>query len=159
MRVAIIGNSGSGKTTLAKRLSTLNASRLLELDIVYWESGKIAEQRAMKEIKSDIEAFISIDNNWVIEGCYSELIRGIMDQLDILIFMNPGVDKCIENSLKRPWEPEKYKSKEEQNSKLDYLVDWIKGYYTRNEGICLKADQALFDDFQGIKVEVVKIAS
>src|SRR5215813_11071175 len=106
MRIAIIGNSGSGKTTLARRLSLINGSRLLELDSIYWEPGKIAEKRQTSEIESDLNDFVEKDANWIIEGCYGSLLKIVKDSIDLLIFMNPGVEKCVGNNLKRPWEPE-----------------------------------------------------
>jgi adenylate kinase family enzyme len=141
MRIAIIGNSGSGKTTLARRLTSVNESRLLELDSIYWEPGKIAEKR-------------SADANWIIEGCYGSLLTIVKDKIDLLIFMNPGVEKCVANNLKRPWEPEKYKSLEEQNEKLEFLVQWVKEYYERHDEMSLQAHTKFFDEFDGAKLEV-----
>ena len=154
MKIAIIGNSGSGKTTLARRLSLINESRLLELDTIYWEPGKIAEKRNADAIESDLQNFVSKDANWIIEGCYGSLLAIVKDSIDLLIFMNPGVEKCVANNLKRPWEPEKYKSLEEQNEKLEFLIQWVKEYYERDDEMSLQAHTKFFDEFNGAKLEV-----
>jgi len=70
-----------------------------------------------------------------------------------VIFLNPGIETCISNCRKRPWEPHKYRSIEEQNSNLDMLVDWIKQYPTRNDEFSLESHQKLFDEFTGKKIE------
>ncbi len=156
MKIAIIGNSGSGKTTLARRLASTNESRLLELDSVYWEPGKIAEKRNPDAIESDLQTFVKKDVNWIIEGCYGSLLAIVKDAIDLLIFMNPGVEKCVANNLKRPWEPEKYKSAEEQNAKLEYLIQWVKEYYERDDEMSLQAHAKFYDEFAGTKLEVKK---
>jgi adenylate kinase family enzyme len=97
MRIAIIGNSGSGKTTLARRLASMNNARLLELDFIYWEPGKIAEKRSSDSIEADLRNFVSKDANWIIEGCYGSLLTIVKDSIDLLIFMNPGIEKCVAN--------------------------------------------------------------
>lgn len=158
MKIAIIGNSGSGKTTLARRLSQINGSRLLELDSIYWEPGKIAEKRKPSEIESDLIDFVVKDTNWIIEGCYGSLLKIVKAEIDLLIFMNPGVEKCVANNLKRPWEPEKYKNLADQQEKLEYLLQWVKEYYERDDEMSLKEHLKFFEEFGGMKLEVVNFA-
>jgi adenylate kinase family enzyme len=154
MRIAIIGNSGSGKTTLARRLASMNESRLLELDSIYWEPGKIAEKRSSDAIESDLQNFVEKDSNWIIEGCYGSLPTIVKDSIDLLIFMNTGVEKCVANNMKRPWEPEKYKSAEDQNEKLEFLIKWVKEYYERDDEMSLQQHAKFYDEFAGAKLEV-----
>ena len=154
MRIAIIGNSGSGKTTLARRLTSMNKSRLLELDSICWEPGKIAEKRTHEAIESDLQNFVEKDSNWIIEGCYGSLLTIVKNSIDLLIFMNPGVEKCVTNNLKRPWEPEKYKSPAGQNEKLEHLIKWVKEYYERNDEMSLQQHAKFYDEFAGTKLEV-----
>jgi uridine kinase len=163
MKIAIIGNSGSGKTTLARQWAKLNGARLLELDSIYWEPGKIAEKRTPSAMEADLQNFAGQDSNWIIEGCYGSLIEVIKDKSDLLIFMNPGVDTCIANNLKtgqtgwsaspgspgvdtciannlkRPWEPEKYQNATDQQEKLEYLLQWVRDYYVRDDEMSLRA--------------------
>lgn len=55
----------------------------------------------------------------------------------------------------RPWEPHKYKSKEKQDAKLDFLLAWVREYYTRDGDTSLVAHQALFDRYGGVKRKLV----
>lgn len=71
-----------------------------------------------------------------------------------LIFMNPGVETCIDNCRARPWESHKYASKEEQDERLDFLLDWVKEYETREDEFSLEAHRKLFDQFTCLKLEV-----
>lgn len=155
MNLAIIGNSGSGKTTLARRLSAIDGAKLLELDAIYWEPGKIAEKRDSLEVEADLLNFVEREPAWIIEGCYGSLLQIIKARIDLLIFMNPGMEKCVANNLQRPWEPEKYKSAAEQNEKLEYLIHWVKAYYDRDDEMSLKGHQKIFAEFDGLKLEVV----
>lgn len=158
MRIAIIGNSGSGKTTLARNLSVVNGARLLELDSIYWEPGKIAEKRKWSDIEADLLDFIAKDTNWIIEGCYGALIQVAEKEIDLLIFMNPGIEKCVANNLKRPWEPEKYSNAADQKEKLEFLLQWVKGYYERDDEMSLREHLKCFEEFSGMKLEVVNSA-
>lgn len=69
--------------------------------------------------------------------------------------MNPGVDVCIENCTSRPWEPHKYESKEEQDKRLEPLLDWVRDYESRTDEFSLSAHRELFDRFEGKKIEVL----
>lgn len=69
-------------------------------------------------------------------------------------FPNPGVEACIANCRARPWEPEKYPSKEDQDAKLAFLIDWVREYETREDEYSLKSHRALFDRFRGAKREI-----
>jgi adenylate kinase family enzyme len=158
MKIAIIGNSGSGKTTLARQWAKLNGARLLELDSIYWEPGKIAEKRTPSAMEADLQNFAGQDSNWIIEGCYGSLIEVIKDKPDLLIFMNPGVDICIANNLKRPWEPEKYQNATDQQEKLEYLLQWVRDYYVRDDEMSLSAHRKCFEEFTGMKLEVVNFS-
>jgi hypothetical protein len=63
------------------------------------------------------------------EGYYGELIRAASALCTLLVFLNPGMDACLTNNLKRPWEPHKYASLELQNTMLGQLQEWVAGYY------------------------------
>ena len=75
MRVAVLGNSGSGKSTLARWIAGYTYAPLLDLDTVVWEPGKIAVARSPEAARSDLHAFCSAKNHWIIEGCYASLVN------------------------------------------------------------------------------------
>jgi len=152
-RIIIFGNSGSGKSTLAKEYTDKYELEHLDLDLFAWEDTNPPQRKALKESLKEIDAFINQNENWVIEGCYADLLSPIADQASKMIFINPGVKTCIENCKKRPWEPHKYESKEAQDKNLEMLIDWIKDYENRNDEFSLQAHRKLFDQFEGNKVE------
>jgi hypothetical protein len=52
------------------------------------------------------------------------------------------------NCRNRPWEPHKYASKADQDAKLEYLLSWVRGYYTRDDDLSLSAHRTLFDSYR-----------
>ncbi|MDG2167792.1 MAG: hypothetical protein P8L44_07675 [Opitutales bacterium] len=101
-----------------------------------------------------MDAFIGCSEQWVVEGCYTGLISHFLSKATQLIFMNLGVETCITNCRARPWESHKYASKEEQDERLGFLLEWVKEYETREDEFSLEAHQSLFDQFTGSKLEV-----
>ncbi|MGH7670606.1 MAG: shikimate kinase [Gemmatimonadaceae bacterium] len=154
MRIAIVGNSGSGKSTLARRLARARSLPTLELDAVVWEPGQIAVERARAAVLADLDAFLAGADRWVVEGCYGELIEYVLPKCTELMFLNPGLDRCRSNALRRPWEPHKYDSAAAQDSKLDLLLEWIDAYYTRTDAWSLACHRRVFDTYDGPKTEV-----
>lgn len=153
MRIAIIGNSGSGKSTLASFLSEKYGIAHLDLDSVVWEPEQIAVMRSPEAIEADLSEFVKENESWVVEGCYGELIESVLKCRPKLLFLNPGVSVCLENNRQRPWEPHKYESKEAQDSMLANLLEWVRGYYVREDGWSMLAHERLFKNYGGPKVE------
>ena len=81
MCVAILGNSGSGKSTLARWIAGDTYAPLLDLDTVMWEPGKIAVARSPEAERSDLNAFCSAKNHWIVEGCYASLVDTALEVL------------------------------------------------------------------------------
>ena len=152
-KIVIFGNSGSGKSTLAKELSAKFNLPHLDLDTLAWNKHSPTTRRKITESKKEIDKFIRQNDVWIIEGCYTDLLELVTSFSNKIIFLNPGHDTCIANCKKRPWEPHKYKSLEEQNKNLQMLINWIKQYSIRKDEFSLKAHRNLFDDFEGYKVE------
>ena len=155
MRVAIIGNSGSGKSTIARSLAAKHDLPTLDLDTVAWEPGKIAVARDAAAATSAVISFCEAAPHWVVEGCYGNLIAATLQYSPMLLFVEPGVDVCLAHCRARPWEPHKYPSKEEQDGKLEFLLAWVRAYYTRQGDLALSAHQALFDNYGGPKRKLV----
>ncbi len=152
-RIAILGNSGSGKSTLAKALAEKYFAPVLDLDSIVWEPKKIAVPRAPEAALADLNAFCKGSAGWIIEGCYSDLIAATLRWEPELIFMNPGEEVCLRHCRSRPWEPSKYVSKAEQDSKLDFLLKWVSEYYTRGGTMSLRGHRAVFEAYAGPKRE------
>jgi len=152
-RIVIFGNSGSGKSTLAKEICAAENLAHLDLDTVAWQVTPLPIREDLTKSKKAIDEFLVKHQDWVIEGCYSDLISLVLDQATELYFLNPGVEACIENCKNRPWEPHKYASLEKQNENLAMLIQWIKEYEVRNDEFSLKLHRRLFDKFKGKKTE------
>jgi adenylate kinase family enzyme len=154
MRVAIVGNSGSGKSTLAGQIAAAHSIVSLDLDTVAWEPGKIAVARAPEAAAADVTAFCSMHDRWVVEGCYAALVRHTIAYSPLLLFIDPGMDACLAHCRNRPWEPHKYASKAEQDAKLEFLLTWVRGYYTRDDDLSLRAHRTLFESYHGLKLRL-----
>ena len=148
-RYVVVGNSGSGKSTLALRLARDEGLSHLDLDTLAWDPGP--RRRDLAESAREIERFMDAHESWVIEGCYADLAQLALPRCTKLLFLDPGVEACIAHACARPWEPHKYASKEEQDKNLEMLIDWIRGYETRDDVLSRKAHCALFDGFAGDK--------
>jgi adenylate kinase family enzyme len=153
MKVLVYGNSGSGKSTYARALAARHGLAHLDLDSIVLEPGKIAVPREPQAVLDSLVAFISTHQKWVIEGCYGELVEAASTHCTQLVFLNPGLETCQANNLRRPWEPHKYSSMEQQNSMLANLQLWVAGYYSRDDSWSYKVHRKIFDAHTGPKVE------
>ena len=151
-RILLFGNSGSGKTTMARALARDHGLAHLDLDSVAWSSPGVRRDTAA--CLGDIRQFLARTDAWVIEGCYADLMDPILSAATEVRFLNPGIEACIANCRERPWEPEKYSTREEQDEKLAFLLDWVRAYETRDDEYSLRAHRALFDRFPGRKREI-----
>ena len=152
MRIVVLGNSGSGKTTFARELVDAAGLVHLDLDAVAWAEPGV--RRPLAESAAEIEAFAQSHDAWVIGGSYADLAEAALPFCTELRFLNPGVEACVANCQRRPWEPEKYASPEEQDERLAFLLDWVRKYETRDDEYGLKAHRSVFDAFAGSKFEI-----
>lgn len=124
----------------------------LDLDTVAWDDAAL-QRRPLARSLAAIDAFVGVHSDWVVEGCYSDLLVAVVARCSRLVFLNPGIDACIQNCRRRPWEPHKYTSREAQDANLDMLIGWIRDYEVRQDEFSLHSHRRLFDDFVGDKVE------
>ncbi len=150
-KILIFGNSGSGKTTLAKKLAKSNNLSHLDLDTVAWMPSVKPERAPISESQSKLIEFMKESDNWVIEGCYTNLLELVCHDASEIIFMNLSVNQCIENSKTRPWEPHKYESKEAQDKNLEMLINWIRDYTIREDVFSYKSHMGFYEKFSGRK--------
>lgn len=152
MKVILLGNAGSGKSTLARKLIKQEPAARLSLDEVAFVSGS-TERRPLRASIADVQAFIGENRNWIIEGCYSDIIEPVLSQCEVLYFLNPGVETCVSHCRSRPWEPEKFESREAQDENLQNLIEWVRSYETRSDEYGLNRHRTLFKSFSGKKRE------
>lgn len=151
MRVAILGNSGSGKSTLAREMARAESVVVLDLDTVAWVPGKVAVARDPQDAAREVRAFCADRESWIVEGCYAGLVEATFPFQPLLIFLDPGVERCLEHCRARPWEPHKYASRAEQDERLSFLLDWVRDYYTRDGDMSHRAHLATFEAYAGPK--------
>jgi len=155
-KIIVFGNSASGKSSLAKKLSLIHSIAHLDLDILAWQEGiDVPQRRSLEESQKAMDRFINANEEWVIEGCYSDLLSLISNRANQAYFLNLPLEACIDNAKKRPWEPHKYESKQAQDANLGMLIDWIRAYEERTDSFSREAHMALYDSFSGQKTILI----
>jgi len=160
-KIVIFGNSGSGKSTLARNKAMAHSCPHLDLDTVAWDednSHDVPTRKPLAASLKQLESFLADNGNWVVEGCYADLLGLVLPYSTEIIFLNPGKKTCIENCKNRPWEPHKYESPEAQDANLDMLIGWIEQYEQRVDEFSLQAHQGLFNAYKGKKLEYLSNA-
>ncbi|MDO6840048.1 AAA family ATPase [Paraglaciecola chathamensis] len=155
-RIVIFGNSGSGKSTLAKHLANGLKIAHLDLDTLAWLPTDVPERAPVADSMLSINAFTRTQKNWVIEGCYSDLLSELVEQATELIYMDLPLEACVNNARSRPWESHKYASKEAQDANLPMLIDWIRQYAERSDTFSQAAHNTLFEAYKGKKQRIVE---
>lgn len=150
-KLIIFGNSGSGKSTLAIKIASEKNLAHLDLDTIAWLDTSVPSRAPIEYSKSKLDVFMTHHDDWVIEGCYADLLALVSQHATQMIFLNLSVDDCIENAKNRPWEPHKYPTKQAQDDNLEMLINWISEYTHRDDELSFKAHRALYEGFQGKK--------
>ena len=157
-RYAILGNSGSGKSTLAQKLAAEHDLATLDLDTVYWKADQPGVEEDTAVAVAKLDAFIAQHDRWVIEGCYESLISASLKYDPELIFLDPGLERCVANCNARPWEPHKYASSSAQNKQLAALLEWVTDYYVRSGIMSYAEHLALFSAYEGSKTHLTSLS-
>ncbi len=155
MKILLFGNSGSGKSTLAKQLSAQGGGVHLDLDAIAWLDVVPPQRAPLSESEYKIRQFTDDQESWVIEGCYSDLLKLAVPCATEMIYLNLPISACIENARNRPWEPHKYASINLQDENLPMLVNWIANYESREDTFSRQAHLQLFNSFSGQKAMYV----
>lgn len=150
-KIVVFGNSGSGKSTLAKALQGSDNLPHLDLDTIAWKPVLPPERKSIAESKQAIDEFLRANQQWVIEGCYSDLLALVLPDASEIFFLNLPIEACIANAKLRPWEPHKYESKAAQDANLGMLIDWISQYETRTDTFSKAAHESLYSCYEGKK--------
>ena len=117
-------------------------------------SRPIAVPRAPAEAENEVRSFCSGSEKWVVEGCYANLVNVALAFSPRLLFLNPGEEQCLANCRSRPWEPHKYDSKDEQDTRLPFLLSWVGEYYRRVGEMSLAGHASCFASYVGPKCEL-----
>ena len=123
----------------------------LDLDTLAWKPTNPPERKPLAESEEEIRRFMGNNAEWVIEGCYTDLLELVAAESTDIIFLDIPIEQCISNARNRPWEPYKYKSKEVQNKNLEMLVNWISQYSGRNDTFSRASHLEFYENYQGRK--------
>jgi adenylate kinase family enzyme len=157
MRLILLGNAGAGKSTMARRIIGSKPIPRLSLDEIAWDEGP--KRKPLHLSLQMLNDFIRNNEEWIIEGCYSDLIEAALPYCTELRFLNPGIDVCVAHCHRRPWEPEKFSSPDDQAAMLSQLVQWVREYETRDDEYGLKRHRQIFESFEGRKRECTSVES
>lgn len=151
MKAILLGNAGAGKSTLSRLMMAKQPAARLSLDEVAFRGG--TDRRPLEDSIEEVKRWISAHPSWIIEGCYADIIEPLLAYCDELVFLNPGVEACVAHCLSRPWEPEKFRSRQEQDENLANLIQWVRSYESRADEYGLARHRALYESFPGKKSE------
>jgi adenylate kinase family enzyme len=122
---------------------------VLDLDTIAWAEPGV--RLPLEESRERLSQFMRAQQGWVVEGCYASLVQHALPEVTRLIFLDPGLEACVRNNARRPWEPHKYASEAEQNAKLEFLQRWVREYYARADEYSHEQHLALYTNFTGEK--------
>jgi len=140
---------------MAQRLMDGRTIARLSLDEIAWNDGP--ERKPLSESLALLDEFMARNAEWIIEGCYGDLVEAALSHCTELRFLNPGVEVCVEHCKRRPWEPGKFPTPDAQNAMLARLIEWVREYDTRDDEYGLRRHRTLFQQFTGKKREYVSI--
>src|SRR5437016_11076582 len=93
MKLVLLGNAGAGKSTMARRLIGGRQIPRLSLDEIAWDPGP--QRKPLHESLELLNDFLKTNDQWVIEGCYSDLVEAALGQCTELRFLNPGMRSAL----------------------------------------------------------------
>ncbi|BFT32354.1 hypothetical protein D210916BOD24_35300 [Alteromonas sp. D210916BOD_24] len=141
MRLLIFGNSGSGKSTLAKHLEKVTKIPHYDLDRIFWLDNNFQKTHPHKKSQKVVKE-ISFDDNWIIEGTYTHLLKAAKDRASVMIWLNKPSRECIKNSILR------------EGSISDFRRSRINEYYDRKNGTSYKSHFQLWNSFSKSKYKI-----
>ena len=122
MKIVILGFSGCGKSTLARLLGEKHQIPVLHLDSVHFTANWV--ERPLEEKLSDVRAFLDNNENWVIDGNYSQVedVRRLREA-DSIILLELNRFVCLYRVLKR-WITYKGCTRPDMAEGCPEKVDW-----------------------------------
>ena len=142
---------------MARRLIGNATIPRLSLDEIAWDRD--ARRKPLEESLTLLGQFLASNDQWIIEGCYGDLVEAALPHCSELRFLNSGVETCVAHCNRRPWELSKFSSAEEQNTMLRQLIQWVKDYESSDDEYGLKRHRRIFDGFSGARREDTSISS
>ena len=152
MKLILLGNAGAGKTTMARRIIGDEPIPRLSLDEIAWDDGP--NRKPLEVSLRMLHAFIQSNEQWIVEGCYSDLIQAALPYCTELRFLNPGIEVCVAHCHRRPWEPEKFSSPEDQAGHADSTGSVGQGVRDPRGSVRFEAASSGFRAIRGSKARI-----
>jgi len=85
-RIHVIGGPGSGKTTFARRLATLDALPVYDLDVIGYAGGA-GPKRPLDVRLTDVR-LIAAQPAWITEGSFLWWTEELMERADVIVWLD-----------------------------------------------------------------------
>ena len=147
-KIIVLGCSGSGKSTFSRKLHEVTHLPLIHLDNIWWKEDRTHISR--EEFDQKLDEILEGDK-WIIDGDYSRTYEARFKACDTVIFLDYGVEECMNGIKERvgkeradiPW----------TEQKLDpELVKLVENYDIENRPVVL----SLLEKYRNISYLVFK---
>ena len=162
-RIWIIGSSGSGKSTLSLMLSQVLNIPCLHMDEVRFKKNTpgFVLKTADEKLKI-VNNFLENNDYWLIESTIKEANEYLLNNVDILIWLDLPLHICFFRVLKRTFHRILYNHKlfnsENREQLKNVLKIWsddsILTYTIRYYSIRKSSKEAIFKKFEGISFHI-----
>lgn len=100
MKVAVVGYAGSGKSTFARRLGDVLCIPVQHLDQVFYTSNW--QERDKGEARDLAEAFLDVNDAWVVDGTYHRLaLARRLEAADVIVIFAFPRRTCLAQAWRR----------------------------------------------------------
>ncbi len=91
-KIIVLGCPGSGKSTISKRLRDITGLPLFHLDQIWWRPD--GSHISRKEFDQKLDEML-LSDRWIIDGDYSRTYEVRFQSCDTAIFLDYGLDVCM----------------------------------------------------------------
>ncbi len=124
-KIFILGESGSGKSTLASNLAERKNIPLFNMDEIFWDNENyrpFSHERSEEEIRTRVAKILSENDNWIIEGVYSQdWVLPIFEQATHIYYLNVNILVRDWRIIKRDLKKRFQKGKKESSSLISLI--------------------------------------